>query len=115
MEENSREFAEQGNEICAKARKPQPVRNGRQKPASYYSSHERDKSCHFNGRNPLAAIGQTGQNPVVPQSQPAVQEAVAEKISRMDKSALARECAKLDRNSEQAMADEGLATYCRLD
>src|SRR5712691_6921248 len=44
-----------------------------------------------------------------------VQEAVSEKISRMDKSALARECAKLDRKSEQAMADEGLATYCRLD
>src|SRR5438045_7371724 len=39
-----------------------------------------------------------------------VQEAVAEKISRMDKSALARECAKLDRKSEQAMADEGLAS-----
>ena len=39
-----------------------------------------------------------------------VQEAVSEKISRMDKGALARECAKLDRNSEQAMADEGLAT-----
>ena len=39
-----------------------------------------------------------------------VQEAVSEKISRMDKSALARECAKLDRKSEQAMADEGLAT-----
>lgn len=28
----------------------------------------------------------------------------------MDKSALAHECAKLDRKSEQAMADEGLAT-----
>ena len=40
----------------------------------------------------------------------AVQEAVAEKSSRMDKSARARECAKLDRKSEQAMADEGLAT-----
>ena len=39
-----------------------------------------------------------------------VQEAVSEKISRMDKGALARECAKLDRKSEQAMADEGLAT-----
>src|SRR5437764_10870123 len=38
-----------------------------------------------------------------------VQEAVTEKISRMDKSALVRECAKLDRKSEQAMADEGLA------
>ena len=40
----------------------------------------------------------------------AVQEAVAEKISRMDKRDLARECGKLDRKSGQAMADEGLAT-----
>ncbi len=45
----------------------------------------------------------------------AVQEAVAEKISRMDKSALARECGKLDRKFGQAMADEGIAAYCRLD
>lgn len=40
----------------------------------------------------------------------AIQEAVAEKITRMDKSLLARECAKLNRKSEQAMADEGIAT-----
>ena len=40
----------------------------------------------------------------------AVQAAVFEKLSRLDKSALARECAKLDRKSEQAMADEGLAS-----
>ena len=40
----------------------------------------------------------------------AVQGAVSEKISRMDKTALARECAKLDQKSEQAMADEGLAS-----
>lgn len=39
-----------------------------------------------------------------------VQEAASKKISRMDKRALARECAKLDQKSEQAMADEGLAT-----
>jgi metal-responsive CopG/Arc/MetJ family transcriptional regulator len=37
-----------------------------------------------------------------------VQEAVSEKIGRMDKSALARECAKLERRSEQSIADEGL-------
>jgi metal-responsive CopG/Arc/MetJ family transcriptional regulator len=37
-----------------------------------------------------------------------VQEAVSEKIGRLDKSALARECTKLARKSEQAMADEGL-------
>jgi Arc/MetJ-type ribon-helix-helix transcriptional regulator len=40
----------------------------------------------------------------------AVQEAVSEKINRMDRTALARECAKLDPTSEQAMAEEGLAT-----
>ena len=39
-----------------------------------------------------------------------VQEAVSEKISRMDKCGLASECAKLERKSEQAMADEGIAT-----
>ena len=40
----------------------------------------------------------------------AIQEAVVEKISRMDKSRLARECAKLDRKFEQSLADEGLAS-----
>jgi Arc/MetJ-type ribon-helix-helix transcriptional regulator len=39
----------------------------------------------------------------------AIQEAVAEKLARLDRSRLARECAKLDANAEQAMADEGLA------
>ena len=39
-----------------------------------------------------------------------VQEAVSEKINRLDKSALVKECAKLDKKFEQAMADEGLAT-----
>ena len=34
----------------------------------------------------------------------AVRQAVSEKISRLDKSRLARECAKLDRKTEQAMA-----------
>jgi metal-responsive CopG/Arc/MetJ family transcriptional regulator len=39
-----------------------------------------------------------------------VQEAVAEKTSRMDSGALEREFAKLDPESEQEMADEGLVT-----
>jgi metal-responsive CopG/Arc/MetJ family transcriptional regulator len=38
-----------------------------------------------------------------------IQQAVAEKIGRMDKSRLMSECAKLDRKFEQALADEGLA------
>ena len=38
-----------------------------------------------------------------------VQQAVAEKIARTDRSRLARECAKLNRKVEQSLADEGLA------
>ncbi|MGO8677941.1 MAG: CopG family ribbon-helix-helix protein [Limisphaerales bacterium] len=39
----------------------------------------------------------------------AIQQAVAEKIDRMDSSGLARESAKLNRKFEQSLADEGLA------
>lgn len=39
-----------------------------------------------------------------------IQAAVAEKITRIDKSRLARECAKLDKAFEQSLADEGLAS-----
>ena len=38
----------------------------------------------------------------------AVQEAVSEKLARLDRSRLARECAKLDRKSEQIMAEEAV-------
>jgi metal-responsive CopG/Arc/MetJ family transcriptional regulator len=39
----------------------------------------------------------------------AIQEAVRDKLERLDRGRLARECAKLDRAVEQKMADEGLA------
>ena len=39
----------------------------------------------------------------------AVQEAVEEKLSRVERRRLARECAKLDPEFEQSMAEEGLA------
>lgn len=39
----------------------------------------------------------------------AVRTAVREKIKRMDKARLAKECAKLDKAAEQALADQGLA------
>lgn len=38
----------------------------------------------------------------------AIQAAVEEKLARMDRSRLARECAKLDPKMEQALADEGI-------
>jgi len=39
----------------------------------------------------------------------AIQEAVQEKLERMERSRLARECAKLDPVFEKAMAEEGLS------
>jgi metal-responsive CopG/Arc/MetJ family transcriptional regulator len=39
----------------------------------------------------------------------AIQEAVSEKLARLERGRLARECAKLDKKSEQTMAEEGLS------
>ena len=39
----------------------------------------------------------------------AIQEAVRDKLERIDRGRLARECAKLSKKSEQTIADEGLA------
>ena len=44
-----------------------------------------------------------------PNRSQAVQAAIAEKLSRVDRTRLARECAKLDRAFERELADEGLA------
>jgi metal-responsive CopG/Arc/MetJ family transcriptional regulator len=38
----------------------------------------------------------------------AIQEAVRDKLERLDRGRLARECAKLNQRSEQRIADEGL-------
>jgi metal-responsive CopG/Arc/MetJ family transcriptional regulator len=47
---------------------------------------------------------------VFPNRSQAIQSAVEEKISRIDKNRLARECAKLNTTEEQSLADLGLAT-----
>jgi len=39
----------------------------------------------------------------------AIQEAVKEKLARMERSRLARECAKLDPAFEKALAEEGMS------
>jgi len=44
-----------------------------------------------------------------PNRSKAIQEAVQEKLGRIDQSSLAREAAKLDPGFEQKLADEGLA------
>ena len=48
-------------------------------------------------------------NHFFPNRSQAIQEAVKEKLSRMKRSRLSMECAKLDPKFEKAMADEGLA------
>lgn len=44
-----------------------------------------------------------------PNRSQAIQEAVEEKIDRLERSRLAAECAKLDTGEEQAFADMGLS------
>jgi metal-responsive CopG/Arc/MetJ family transcriptional regulator len=46
---------------------------------------------------------------IFPNRSAAIQEAVNEKLIRMEKTRLARECLKLDRYYEQELADEILA------
>lgn len=45
-----------------------------------------------------------------PSRSKAIQEAVAEKLKRMEKSRLAQECAKLDPEFEQSLAEEGFTS-----
>ena len=44
-----------------------------------------------------------------PSRSTAIQEAVEEKLDRLERSRLARECAKLDPEFEKAMAEEGMS------
>jgi len=44
-----------------------------------------------------------------PNRSKAIQEAVAEKLVRLEKSRLAKECAKLDPDFEQSIAEEGFS------
>jgi metal-responsive CopG/Arc/MetJ family transcriptional regulator len=45
-----------------------------------------------------------------PNRSKAIQEAIEDKLIRLDKSRLAQECAKLDPRFEQKMAEEGLSS-----
>lgn len=48
------------------------------------------------------------QKHVFPNRSQAIEEAVAEKLARIERSRLAQECAKLDPAFEKALAEEGL-------
>jgi len=49
------------------------------------------------------------QKQVFPNRSQAIEEAVAEKLARLERSRLAQECAKLDPAFEKALAEEGLS------
>ena len=51
---------------------------------------------------------------IFPNRSKAIQEAVKEKIEKLDRSRLARECAMLDPVFEQTMAEEGMAKDMEL-
>jgi Arc/MetJ-type ribon-helix-helix transcriptional regulator len=55
----------------------------------------------------LAEIDRLVSEGVFPNRSQAIEEAVQDRIARLHRSRLARECAKLDRGEEQALADEG--------
>lgn len=46
---------------------------------------------------------------VFPSRSRLIQEAIQEKLERLDRTRLARECAKLDENFEKSMAEEGMS------
>jgi len=57
----------------------------------------------------LGKLDRLVSSKVFPNRSKAIQEAVQEKLSRLNKSRLARECAKLDPKFEKALAEEGIS------
>lgn len=57
--------------------------------------------------NLLTRLDNLVRSDIFPNRSKAIQEAVREKLSRMEKSRLAQECSKLDPKFEQALAEEG--------
>jgi len=61
----------------------------------------------------LEQLDRLVRNKVFPSRSRAIQEAIEEKLSRLKRTRLAEECAKLDPVAEQAMAEEGLSEELR--
>ena len=59
--------------------------------------------------NTLEKLDRLVEEEVFPNRSQAVEAAVTEKIERLEHSRLARECAKLDPEFEQSLAEEGLS------
>lgn len=61
-------------------------------------------------RNTLKRLDLLVKSHLFPNRSRAIQEAVAEKLERLEKTRLARECAKLDPKFEQELSEEGFET-----
>jgi Arc/MetJ-type ribon-helix-helix transcriptional regulator len=61
-------------------------------------------------KNMLKQIDILVKSNFFPNRSRAIQEAVAEKLMRLEKSRLAQECAKLDPDFEQSLAEEGFSS-----
>ena len=57
----------------------------------------------------LRRVDRLISNQVFPNRSQAISEAIEEKLKRLERRRLARECAKLDPKFEKAMAEEGLS------
>jgi Arc/MetJ-type ribon-helix-helix transcriptional regulator len=57
----------------------------------------------------LARLDQLVGENRIPSRSRAVQDAIRDKLDRLDRNRLARECAKLDPRLEQELAEEGMA------
>jgi len=56
----------------------------------------------------LSKVDRLVKSHVFPNRSRAIQEAVSDKLARIDRRRLAQECSKLDKRFEQAIAEEGL-------
>jgi len=61
----------------------------------------------------LTKLDRLVKSRVFPNRSKAIQEAVEEKLNRMDRRRLARECAKLDPTEEKGLAEAGLLLALR--
>jgi len=74
---------------------------------TYHHTMARAKIAITVDEQALAEIDRLVRQGVFPNRSKAIEDALHERIVRLQRSTLARECAKLDRAEEQALADEG--------
>jgi Arc/MetJ-type ribon-helix-helix transcriptional regulator len=80
---------------------------------TYCHTMPRDKIAITLDRQLLRRVDRLVRARGFPSRSHAIAQAVAEKLERLDRTRLARECAKLDPRAEAALADEGLSTDLR--